>query len=54
MRSIFFGPWLVLERMGAAHSRRWPSGVARDWYSEPGRLVGSNYIPATAINQLEM
>ncbi len=46
---------LMLLASGAvAHAQRWPAATARDWYSEQRWLVGSNYIPATAINELEM
>lgn len=33
---------------------RWKEKEANDWYAKQGWLVGSNYIPATAINELEM
>jgi hypothetical protein len=33
---------------------RWSEGRAAQWYSAQPWLVGSNYIPATAINELEM
>jgi len=33
---------------------RWSEQRASEWYSKQPWLVGSNYIPATAINQLEM
>jgi hypothetical protein len=33
---------------------RWPAGRARAWYAAQPWLVGSNYIPGSAINQLEM
>ncbi|MGA2922857.1 MAG: cellulase family glycosylhydrolase [Candidatus Sulfotelmatobacter sp.] len=33
---------------------RWSEQTANDWYAKQPWLVGSNYIPATAINQLEM
>ena len=33
---------------------RWPETKANDWYAKQPWLVGSNYIPATAINELEM
>jgi hypothetical protein len=33
---------------------RWPEAKANDWYAKQPWLVGSNYIPATAINELEM
>jgi len=39
---------------GAAPSGRWSAQKANDWYRKQPWLVGSNYIPATAINQLEM
>ncbi len=33
---------------------RWTPAVANAWYAKQRWLVGSNYIPANAINQLEM
>lgn len=33
---------------------RWKEKEANDWYAKQGWRVGSNYIPATAINELEM
>jgi GH35 family endo-1,4-beta-xylanase len=33
---------------------RWSEQAAKDWYAQQQWLVGSNYIPATAINELEM
>jgi hypothetical protein len=33
---------------------RWSEARAADWYKTRGWLVGVNYIPSTAINQLEM
>lgn len=33
---------------------RWPVEKAQAWYRQQPWLVGCNYIPATAINQLEM
>lgn len=32
----------------------WPSARANAWYSQQPWLVGSNFIPSTAINELEM
>jgi len=37
-----------------AQPARWTEKAANDWYARQPWLVGSNYIPATAINQLEM
>lgn len=33
---------------------RWPADKAKQWLERQGWLVGCNYTPATAINQLEM
>ena len=33
---------------------RWSEKQANDWYRKQPWLVGANYIPATAINALEM
>src|SRR5437667_1649340 len=33
---------------------RWSEARANEWYARQPWLVGSNYIPATAINELEM
>src|SRR5512133_3819891 len=37
-----------------AQSVKWPEEKANDWYARQPWLVGSNYIPATAVNELEM
>src|SRR5688500_19736474 len=33
---------------------RWSQQRANEWFEKNGWMVGCNYIPATAINQLEM
>ena len=38
----------------AAQGTPWPEQSARDWYARQPWLVGANYIPANAINELEM
>src|SRR5439155_15600494 len=38
----------------AAQTARWPEAKAQAWYAQQPWLVGSNYVPASAINQLEM
>ena len=35
-------------------SQRWSQSQANSWYAQQPWLVGSNYVPADAINQLEM
>jgi len=37
-----------------AATTRWSEKAAADWYSRQPWLVGANYVPATAINELEM
>ena len=37
-----------------AQEARWTEKDAADWYAKQPWLVGSNYIPANAINELEM
>jgi hypothetical protein len=37
-----------------AQPPRWSAKAADDWYAKQPWLVGSNYTPATAINELEM
>ncbi|MFB3825988.1 MAG: cellulase family glycosylhydrolase [Bryobacteraceae bacterium] len=38
----------------AAAQTRWSEAFANGWYAQQAWLVGGNYTPATAINQLEM
>jgi hypothetical protein len=38
----------------AAARERWSEQQAREWYSRQPWILGANYIPATAVNQLEM
>ncbi|HLV87818.1 MAG TPA: hypothetical protein VKV39_12615 [Candidatus Sulfotelmatobacter sp.] len=37
-----------------ANAQRWTESQANTWYEKQPWLVGSNYVPANAINQLEM
>jgi len=37
-----------------AQTARWPEQKANAWYARQPWLVGSNYVPKSAINQLEM
>jgi Glycosyl hydrolase family 10 len=38
----------------ASARARWSEQQANDWYTQQAWLVGANYIPANAINELEM
>jgi hypothetical protein len=52
--------WIALGALGLAASgahaadARWTAAQANAWYAKQGWLTGANYIPADAINQLEM
>ena len=35
-------------------ARPWPVEKAQAWYAQQPWLVGCNFIPSTAVNQLEM
>ena len=35
----------------AAQTARWPEAKAQAWYAQQPWLVGSNYVPASAINR---
>lgn len=45
---------LFVTASAMAQTPKWSEKEANDWYAKQPWLVGSNYIPATAINQLEM
>ena len=44
----------VMVATASAARERWTAQQARDWYARQPWIIGANYIPATAINQLEM
>src|SRR5260370_16915823 len=58
LKSIFVIAALmaVLLHISAAKAQppRWPEQKANAWYAQQPWLVGSNYTPRSAINQLEM
>jgi hypothetical protein len=51
---VFLALWGTARAQGTAGPSRWTEQQAKDWYAQQPWLIGSNYIPATAINQLEM
>lgn len=46
--------WLLLSSCLYAQNSRWTEAQAKTWYDQQPWLVGSNYIPSDAINELEM
>ena len=51
---LFFVILLLCHIALAAPAQKWTDKQANDWYAKQPFLVGSNYIPANAINELEM
>src|SRR5689334_2136043 len=45
---------LTLASYLGAQPARWSEKAAAEWYAKQPWLVGANYIPAIAINQIEM
>jgi hypothetical protein len=45
---------VALAASASAQTTRWPEDKAQAWYARQPWLVGSNYVPRSAINQLEM
>ena len=54
MRNLLLGLALLVG-FASAHSReRWSEHQAQAWYARQPWLVGANFLPSTAINQLDM
>ncbi len=53
LRSFLF-LLLLTSSVVCAQTARWSEQRANDWYAQQPWLVGSNYIPKDAINELEM
>ena len=56
MKRLIAGIALLLGVAVCSHAQtvRWTEKTANDWYAQQPWLVGSNYIPSYAINELEM
>jgi hypothetical protein len=54
MRRLSVWILLALSFAATAWAQRWTEDAANEWYAKRPWLVGANYIPATAINELEM
>jgi len=51
---LFAAALLLWNVVAVAQNGRWQEKKANDWYAKQPWLVGSDYIPANAINELEM
>lgn len=47
-------PVTLLSQTGDEANGRWSAQRANDWYAKQPWLVGANFIPSDAINELEM
>jgi hypothetical protein len=45
---------IVFSSLVSAQNQRWSEQKANEWYAKQPWLVGSNYVPKSAINELEM
>ena len=58
VKFVFIAPALVVIGLCTtvvwAQTSRWPEQKANAWYARQPWLIGSNYVPKSAINQLEM
>jgi hypothetical protein len=54
MRKILFIVLCFSQGAFAQTTNIWTAKKANDWYAKQGWLVGANFLPSTAINQLEM
>jgi hypothetical protein len=52
--------WIILAFVASSalaqnsNTTRWSEAQAKDWYARQPWLVGSNFLPASAVNELEM
>ena len=51
---IFLLFWLALAATALGGQERWTAQQANDWYSHQAWPVGADFLPSTAINELEM
>lgn len=56
LRGLFFPVTFLIFLSTLTHAAddTWPAARANAWYAQQPWLVGSNFLPSTAINQLEM
>src|SRR6266478_1146222 len=45
---------LVFVGTGSAATEKWTAKAANDWYKKQPFMIGANFYPATAVNELEM
>ena len=53
-RILFFILIFIVSLVRAQNAGQWSAQKANDWYANQPWLTGANFLPSTAINQLEM
>src|SRR5258707_13981081 len=51
---LFVAPIMLFSQTSEDAGGRWSAQRANDWYAKQPWLVGANFIPSDAINELEM
>ncbi len=54
MKKIVVFLLLISQSLIGQENGPWPAKKANEWYAKQGWLAGANFLPSTAINQLEM
>lgn len=56
MRKLFYFLflWIISAACNPSEAQVWSPAIANQWYAKQAWIVGCNFIPSTAINQLEM
>lgn len=54
MKTLFFCCVSMLILTAAKAQERWPVTRANEWYEQQPWITGANFLPSTAVNQLEM
>lgn len=54
MKKLLFITLLFTQVVTAQQPNTWSAKKANNWYAKQGWLAGANFLPSTAINQLEM
>ena len=52
--TLIFALLLGFSGVAAQTNQKWTEAKANDWYKQQPWLVGANFVPASAINELEM
>src|SRR5579864_7087574 len=54
MRYLRIIAYFLAVSAATAQTPHWTAAFANDWYAKQPWMVGSNYVPSNAVNQIEM